>query len=505
MKPPSRKILLWKKADSSSLRQAIQDFSSDFNSRYSQDTDINILWQTFRDFVGTTIQTNVPSKMTSTRFSQPWISRKAKRSSRRKKRAFRRAKATGSDADIDRYKQACKDTRYECRKAYNTYIGDMVTTDRNPKKLYSLVKGKRCDSSGVSPLKSGGLTHSDPATKATILNSQFSSVFTQEDTTNIPSLGNSPYPAMHNFSIGIEGVRKLLADLDSHKSTGPDNIPTRFLKEYADDLAPALTLIFSASVSQGEVPKDWRDANVTPIFKKGDHSDPANYRPISLTSVCSKLIEHILHSQIMTHLDSHRILTDQQHGFRKRRSTESQLILTLHDLAKGLDEGEQIDAILLDFSKAFDKVPHERLASKLEHYGIRGNLLLWIKSFLAHRTQQVLVEGRSSDTAPVTSGVPQGSVIGPLLFLLYINDLPLQATSTTRLFADDSLLYRKIRSTQDAQALQDDLDRLQKWEEDWLMSFNPSKCEVVRITRKRNPFKTTYQAYNTYIGDMVTT
>ena len=152
----------------------------------------------------------------------------------------------------------------------------------------------------------------------------------------------------------------------------------------------------------------------------------------------------------------------------------------------------QIDAVLLDFSKAFDKVSHERLALKLQYYGIRGNLLLWISSFLDHRTQQVLVEGQSSNTAPVTSGVPQGSVIGPLLFLLYINDLPLRATSTSRLFAVDSLLYRTIRSTEDSKALQEDLDRLQQWERDWLMSFNPSKCEVIRITRKRIPIKAPY-------------
>ena len=231
---------------------------------------------------------------------------------------------------------------------------------------------------------------------------------------------------------------------------------------------------------------------MTPIFKKGDRTTPANYRPISLTSICCKTLEHIVHSQVMKHLEQHKILSDQQHGFRKRRSCESQLVLTMQDLAASLEVGEQIDAILLDFSKAFDKVPHQRLVQKLSHYGIRGTLINWIQSFLSDRSQRVLIDNHSSEPAPVTSGVPQGSVLGPLLFLLYINDLPERAKSTTRLFADDSLLYRKIKSESNSSTLQEDLQKLEEWEHDWQMSFNPSKCEVLRITRKRNPIITNY-------------
>ena len=154
----------------------------------------------------------------------------------------------------------------------------------------------------------------------------------------------------------------------------------------------------------------------------------------------------------MQHLDHHNILADSHHGFRKKRACESQLILTIQDLhvASSLEDGEQIDAVLLDFSKAFDKVPHQCLLLKLQHYGIRGHLLSWIESFLTGRSQKVLVEGKSSSSVPhVASGVPQGTVLGPKLFLLYINDLPNNVSSTTRLFADDSLLYRRIRSGED--------------------------------------------------------
>ena len=187
----------------------------------------------------------------------------------------------------------------------------------------------------------------------------------------------------------------------------------------------------------------------------------------------------------MQHLDLHNILSDQQHGFRKKRSCESKLILTIQDLASSLDDGEQIDAVLLDFSKAFDKVPHQRLLLKLQHYGLRGQLLSWIESFLTGRSQKVLVEGKSSSSVPVVSGVPQGSVLGPMLFLLYINDLPEKVLSTTRLFADDSLLYRRIKTEEDRRILQEDLLRLEAWERDWQMSFNPIKCEVIRISNGR--------------------
>ena len=175
------------------------------------------------------------------------------------------------------------------------------------------------------------------------------------------------------------------------------------------------------------------------------------------------------------------------------------MLITIHDLAQNLDEGKQTDVILLDFIKAFDKVPHNRLCYKLSLYGIRGSLLLWIKNFLTGRTQQVVVNGHISGHTEVTSGVPQGSVIAPLLFLLYINNLPDDITSTVKLYADDVLLYRSINSIQDSIALQQDLNTLQDWTNKWLMVFNPTKCELIRITNKRNRQLSDYYIQNTLI------
>ena len=362
------------------------------------------------------ITDNVPTKMTSTRFNQPWINRNVKRLSRRKKKAYRRRRAqqTNPHEDKEKYKKLQKENQFHSRKAYNNYIEDIVSgEDSNPKKLWSFVKAKKCDSSGISPLRKDGVPHSNPQVKANILNDQFAGAFTEENTSTLPSLGPSLFPEV----ISIQGVKKLLQGLKPHKASGPDNIPTRFLKEAANELAPALGLTFTASLTQGYVPDDWKTADVTPIFKKGDSSTPSNYRPISLTAVCCKVMEHILHSQVMQHHDHHNILSDSQYSFRKKRSCESQLILTIHDLASSLKDGEQIDAVLLDFSKAFDKVPHQHLLLKLQHYGIRDHLLSWIESFLTGRSQKVLVEGKSSSSVPhVAFGVPQGTVLVPCLW-----------------------------------------------------------------------------------------
>ena len=194
-----------------------------------------------------------------------------------------------------------------------------------------------------------------------------------------------------------------------------------------------------------------------PIFKKGDKSLAANYRPISLTCILCKVLEHILESNIVKHLDGQGILYDLKHGFREKRSCETQLIMLIEDLARSASVGKQTDIILLDFSKAFDKVNHSKLLWKLHQYGIRGHVLDWVRAFLGSRSQRVVIDGEESESIPVTSGVPQGSVLGPILFLIYINDLPNEVCSQVRLFADDRALYLTLESEDDSSTLQNDL------------------------------------------------
>ena len=209
------------------------------------------------------------------------------------------------------------------------------------------------------------------------------------------------------------------------------------------------------------------------VFKGGQKSNPCNYRPISFTCIASKVFEHIVHSHVMKHFDSNRILTDVQHGFRAKRPTVTQLIITIHDLAKTMQDNKCIHATVLDFRKAFDKVPHQRLLRKLDYYGIRENLLKWFESFLIWRTQSVICDGSQSKSIMVTSGVLQGTVLGPL-FLLCVNDLPANLQSSVRLFADDALLYGITSNEDDCNRLQADLFEAERWQDRWQMRFNPS-------------------------------
>ena len=212
------------------------------------------------------------------------------------------------------------------------------------------------------------------------------------------------------------------------------------LQSLANEPAPVLRFIFEQSLLTGDLPVDWTRANVAPIFKKGSKLQAVNYRPVSLTCITCKLFEHIICRHVLDHLEQHKILTDLQHGFRSERSCETQLITTFQGIGEIYDKkGSQIDIAVLDFLKAFDIVPHDGLLSKLKHYGIDKNIWQWISNFLKKRKQCVIVDGVSSSLVDVDSGVPRGTVLGPILFLLHMNELPSIVSSKVRLFADDCL------------------------------------------------------------------
>ena len=501
-KTKPHKIFLWNKCNITNAQKEITEMTQKFLKTFNKDSNVNEMWTFLKKRIEEIIEKHVPTKMTSKKHQQPWFTTLTNRLTRKKKRWFQRMKNTNSERVKNKYKEIKRTTQKALRSAHSEYVKNMICNDnKDNKKLWTYIKSKRQEQVGIPDLiDDNNKTIKDPKEKANILNNQFSNVFSNPEPEiickNNPNLEHA-YSQMNAINVKKEGVLKLLLNIKENKATGPDGIPGRILKLCAPEIVDAYVLLFQTSLDQGKVPNDWKDANIIPIFKKGNKTKAENYRPVSLTSITCKLLEHIIHSNIMDHLDKNNILNKIQHGFRQKRSCETQLITTINDLSNCLNERGQTDAILLDFSKAFDKVDHLGLINKMKNYGISDNLIHWTKSFLIGRNQKVTVEGVESNTLRVKSGVPQGTVLGPLFFLLYINDINLNLTPGTkmRLFADDSLLYRQIRSTEDCEILQNDLNILQNWEKKWKMEFHPQKCQLLTITKKQNPIKAKYYVH----------
>jgi hypothetical protein len=484
----------------SKTREFQREFLSNLNFR-TPDENFDLL----KTHISKTVDQFVPSKLVTSRYKPPWLTNAVKRACRKKQRLFNKAKRTRKDSDWVAFKSFKNYTVKMIRNARNSYITQIIEKgleNNDVKPFWKFIKSQRQDNVGVAPIKDGGKLHTSNREKAELLNKQFKSVFTKDDSNAQSRLIGPAYPPIKQLEIRSEGIFKLLRNLNVSKASGPDNISCRILKELAPELAPCLTGLYTQSLHLGELPKDWLNANISPLFKKGNRNIAANYRPVSLTCVICKILEHVICSHIRNHIDHHGILSSVQHGFRKHHSCESQLLITTHDLLKARDNNIQVDIAVLDFAKAFDTVPHDRVLSKLEFYGINGPILQWISAFLKNRQQSVIVDGAKSHPVSVDSGVPQGTVLGPLVFLLHINDLPLHVSSNVRLFADDCLLYRNINSEVDQILLQKDLDALVQWGNNWGMNFNASKCTILRSSRKKTPLSKFYHISGQILSEL---
>ena len=289
---------------------------------------------------------------------------------------------------------------------------------------------------------------------------------------------------MDNIVIDVKGVETLLKKLDRRKSGGPDNMSACLIKEFAlnvGSFVPCITHIFQSSLDASTVPQDWKTAYICPVFKGGNRDEAKNYRPISLTSILSKTLEHIISSSMWHHLETNKLITDNQHGFRKQLNTTTQLLHVTHKALKALDSKDPYYLTSFDFSKAFDKVPHNLLIHKLNKFQFNEQVTKWIKEWLTGRTSRVTINGQISRSFKTTSGVPQGSVLGPLLFIIYINDIPNKVNhSDCRLYADDTLLCSNLKDT-NIQSIQEDINSLEQWSKSWCMPFNANKCMLLQI------------------------
>ncbi len=489
MKPdqPGRTIYMYNKGNYNKLRDMLTKFKFKFLTNPTMYT-VEENWQYFKSHILKYAKICIPSKQVNSRQcykKPPWMNLKIKQLIRKRNKLAKKALKTQTDNDKLNFRNTRNKINQLKKESYTNYVSNLIGNIKtNTKAFYRFIKAKKTDNNVMPPLIShAGLATSDQD-KAKCLNDYFASVFTTEDMENFPNV-NAAQHSIDDLEVTENGVFKLLAGLDSNKSVGPDNISPRVLKEASSEIAPILTFIFNQSIQCHTLPKDWLTANVFPLHKKGPKNLSENYRPISLTCICCKVLEHIVYSHISNYLSLNGILTPNQHGFRPGFSCETQLILAVDDWSSALDRGNRCDVAVFDFSKAFDSVPHKRLLSKLKSYGIAGPVLNWVEAFLSNRLQCVTINGSRSPMLQVTSGVPQGSVLGPLLFLLYINDVTNSIVSNIRLFADDCIIYREIKTSVDKQTLQDDINSFNLWANKWQMKLNVNKCQLLTITKKK--------------------
>ena len=455
--------------------------------------DVEENWQLISSFLERTVKKNIPSKMSRARKTLPWVTDNISRMIRRRNRLHALFKKTQKDNIYKDWVELRSRIKKEVYTSHMNYINGMIgdiKTDSKP--FWRYINGQRRDKHSIPPLQTteNKLAIKD-IDKAAAFNHQFSSAFTNTVFNSIP-FRRPVCGKMADITISTHGVEKLMKGLKPNKAMGPDNIHPWVLRELATELAPMMSHLFQQSLIDGRIPKDWKGANVCPVYKKGVKSLPVNYRPVSLTCICCKLLEHIVSSNLMGHFEANNILSPRQHAFRKSHSCETQLVSVIEDWASSLDSKKQVDVFILDFEKAFDTVPHELLKTKLFSLGVSKQVLCWVDNFLSDRTQAVVVNGTKSNYSNVVSGVPQGSVLGPILFLVHINDIANTESSDVRLFADDCVCYRVIEDVNDCHTLQSDISKLGQWADAWGMKFQPVKCKIMSISRKHNPIYVKY-------------
>ena len=406
----------------------------------------------------------------------------------------RKHKSLGSmplQRDIVEHKKLCRKVDKLVRKAESNEEKRVASASKeNPKEFYAYVNSRKPIKNNISPLKDsdGNLVTKD-SEKAELMNKYFTSVFTIEDLAIIPEptiIYRGPNP-LDKISFTLDDIKKKIKKLDKFKAPGPDDIHPREIKELEEEIAPHLYKIFRKSADERKAPQGWKRGNVPPIYKKGPKEEPGNYRPVCLTSVPCKIFESIIVDLIVEHIEKNNLLLDSQHGFRQNRSCLSNLLEFFHYMLSVYDKSRAIDIIYLDFQKAFDKVPHKKLMVKTRALGIIDEVADWIEDWLTNRKQRVVINGEASEWADVTSGVPQGSVLGPLLFLIYINDIDLGLTSKIAKFADDTKLGTNAANLEDVEALRKDLIKIGEWSKKWQMPFNCGKCKVMHIGDNKNP------------------
>jgi hypothetical protein len=467
--------------DYPSLRHALNDVNWD--NVLSIHTDVNNMWVAFHTVLsGAVAQSTFVRASKGRNSGYPW---EALKLAAKKRKLWRKLKVC-RDSNSQIAYNICRNKLTKCMRDHEVKKELKVLKDNNLSSLFRFIRSKTGSSRTIPPLNTSSVVLTSDLQKANAFNDAFSTNFVVDNGVDLvvpPRIDVLQDLDLTRFD--GESVLKALLSLKNSQSVGPDGFSASFYRECAHALSHPLTLLFNCSLDSGKLPTCWKKARVVPIYKKGNAADPANYRPISLTCVPCKVMEKIIRGHMMDHLDEHKLLCSNQFGFLPGKSTTLQLLQCLDDWSRDIDSGSPVDLILVDFAKAFDSVVHSKLCTKLSSYGFNGPILNWIKDFLLDRSQSVCVGTATSIEKSVISGVPQGSVIGPLLFIIFINNL--QCTSTAvemPKYADDVKLYRAIVSNLDYRDLTEAVGQLEDWSSTYQLPIAAEKCSVLHFGRK---------------------
>ena len=414
-----------------------------------------------------------------------WMTVEVKRMILEKAKIYRRYVKNGRNL-VDH--QALRDITFRCRNAIkeakDNYFAKLGNTlnDPNigPKKYWStlnkLIHKRKLTK--IPPIRNANNNLvTDITAKANMFNAFFASQCTLIDNGSVlPPIVVAPNHRLNGINFDEAKLLAFIRAFDVNKAHGCDDISIRMIKICDDSLLIPLMNIFQHSMSTGKFPKDWKRGNIVPIHKKGDKSIGKNYRLVSLLPIFGKLFEKCIYDTLYSYFEDHKLFSACQSGFRKGDSCISQLLSITHEIFKGFDANPSLDTrgVFLDISKAFDRVWHDGLLYKLEKYGVSGQLLSLLRDFLSGRVQRVTLNGYSSVWKLIQAGVPQGSILGPLLFLIFINDLPESLESVVKIFADDTSIFSAVQDQfESAGKLNRDLVRISEWACQWKMSFNP--------------------------------
>ena len=456
----------------------------------------------FLDVMSSGITSCTPKSKSKEPPKAPWMTRRIQKLVRAKRTKWDKYKNNRSDQNYHDYKTALNRFTRAKNEAVRFHEMRLVENKgKNPKAYYRYLSSKsKYQNNQICMTNESDVTVTDEESCVKVLARYFSSTFTRGSSNvaeiDIPRLTTE----MPEFVISEQHVLKHLKNFDISKCSGPDENPAFILKTFADELANPLSLLFTRSYSEGFLPEIFKSANVIPIHKGGARNLPKNYRPISLTSIITKVFETIYGEVLGKYLEDQQIISHTQHAYRKKKSTCSNLVDFWDDISSLADQRKRISIIYTDLRKAFDSVPHDLLLMKLESYGIRGKNLAWLRSYLSDRKQRVVINGTASEYVDVASGVPQGGVLSGTLFSLYVNDLPdvmktcTAASCSVSLYADDAKMYAPVTNSDDVKRVQEDIDALLMWCQKWRLSMSREKCFYLQYNpvNTKNPVNPNY-------------